>query len=827
MTEPEKQAFALYEEICATGKDRPYSANSLAEMMRKLAEWRTSNRALTALNRSVPEVQLAFLSHCFEWLRAEAKDHSRFQVCQAVTDAVQQVLTTVPKPLPTELAQRLLSEYRQDFSMTRMYFPFEQFLSVLRRDQITDEMRTELRRIHLQYAPSPTGKVEEHLQNIRELLAGLIRVEGEKQLDAGRGPWSQLVFDEIAGKEDITRAGWEGLLEHCQALEQTVPGAKWKARAGELMTALGEAEVIAAMVRWLALGPTPGQPPEARSPIEDSDYQKGVVWCMAMRAQPETAIAIADFGIACLRKVPNLGAVSQKVGFACVQALGAMECAEAVSQLTRLRARVKYSVAKRLIEKSLQQAAERSGLSVEEIEDICVARYGLDEHGSREITLGDAKATISLGDDGGVAVAWHNADGKLVKAAPAHIKKAFAKEVKDVAKLAKELEEAYTAQRVRLESSLMGARTLPLQHWRQYFLEHPLLGFFGRRLIWVFSNGQGWERSGLWSGKDMCDGEGKALDLAKAEKVRLWHPLSSDAAEVQKWREQIFATRIRQPFRQAFREFYELSDDERKTRAYSNRFAGVLMRQHQFASLCRERGWNYRLMGSGFDGGNVPNRKIDPWKMHVEFYVDLPVDRHPSLRESGLGEQSGSGINLFITSDQVRFYREGKEITLDDVPAIVYSEMMRDVDLFTSVFAIGEDEGWSDQGERGIGVFAEKFDPNQQTAIVALRTDVLSRLLPLTPIADRCKIVKGMLEVRGQLGTYRIFLNWGIAMLMTESKPRWLRIPQKVLNAVELGLEKLPLDLDHRTEMILRKAYVLADDWNIDSPELVKQLMPR
>jgi hypothetical protein len=827
MTEAEKQAFALYEEICATGKDRPYSAGSLGEMMRKLEEWRASNPALTALSRASAEVRLAFLSGSFGWLRAEAKEFSRFQVCQAVTDAIRLVLTTLPKPLPAELVKRLLSEYRQDFSMTRMYFPFEQFLTVLTREQLTDEMRNELRRIHLQYAPSPTGKVEEHNKEIRELLAGLLRVEGEKELDPGRGPWSQVVFDEIAAKDDITRAGWEGLLEHCRALEQTVPGAKWKTRAGELITALGEAELIAAMLRWLALGPTPGQPPEARSPIEDSSYQKGVVWCVAMKDEPETAIAIADFGIACLRKVPNLGAVSQKVGFACVQALGAMDCSDAVAQLTRLRARVKYTVARRLIEKSLQQAAERSGLSIEEIEDICVARFGLDEGGAREIALGDAKATIGLREDGSVAVTWHNADGRLVKTAPQHIKKAFAKEVKDVTKVAKEPEEACTAQRVRLESSLMAARILPLKHWQEYFIEHPLLGFLGRRLIWVFSNGQGWEHSGLWSGKEICDCAGRPLDLAKAEKVRLWHPLSSEATEVQQWRDRVFAAGVRQPFRQAFREFYQITDEERELRAYSNRFAGVLMRQHQFASLCRERGWNYRLMGTGFDGGNVPNRKIDPWKMHVEFYVDLPADRHPSLRESGLGEQSGSGINLFITSDQVRFYREGKEVAVDDVPAVVYSEMMRDVDLFTSVCAVGDDEGWTDQGERGIGLFSERFDPDQQSALIALRADLLGRVLPRTPIADRCKIVKGVLEVRGQLGNYRIFLNWGIAMLMTESKPRGLRIPQKVLNAVDLGLQELPLDLDHRTEMILRKAYVLANDWNISSPDLVKQLMPK
>jgi hypothetical protein len=200
MSEAEKQAFALYEEICASGKERPYSANSLGEMMRKLEEWRASNSALTALSHASAEVQLAFVSESFGWLRAEAKEFSRFQVCQAVTEAIQLVLTALPKPLPTELVQRLLSEYRQDFSMTRMYFPFEQFLSVLTHDQITDEVRNELRRIHLQFAPTPTGKVEEHTKEIRELLAGLLRATGEKELDPGRGPWSQIVFDEIAGR---------------------------------------------------------------------------------------------------------------------------------------------------------------------------------------------------------------------------------------------------------------------------------------------------------------------------------------------------------------------------------------------------------------------------------------------------------------------------------------------------------------------------------------------------------------------------------------------------------------------------------------------------
>jgi hypothetical protein len=303
----------------------------------------------------------------------------------------------------------------------------------------------------------------------------------------------------------------------------------------------------------------------------------------------------------------------------------------------------------------------------------------------------------------------------------------------------------------------------------------------------------------------------------------LWHPLSSERSELQQWRERVFTAAIRQPFRQAFREFYQVTEDERQTVNYSNRFAGILMRQHQFSSLCRARGWNYRLMGMGFDGFNVPTKTLAPWNMHVEFYVDLPPDRDAALRDSTLAEQSASGINLFLSADQVRFYRDRREVAVEDVPAIVYSEVMRDVDLFTTVSAAGDDASWCDQG--GTGVLASQLDASELTAIVGLRVDMLSRVLPLTPIASRCKIDRSWLEVRGELGTYRIQVSWGGVVRVTDSGLfQRLNIPHKLLEDVSADFSEFPIDLDHRTETILRKAYVLANDGQIDSPDLIRQL---
>ena len=157
-------------------------------------------------------------------------------------------------------------------------------------------------------------------------------------------------------------------------------------------------------------------------------------------------------------------------------------------------------------------------------------------------------------------------------------------------------------------------------------------------------------------------------------------------------------------------------------------------------------------MGVGVDGVNVPSKKLEHWNMSVEFYVDLPPDRDHSVRRSSLAEQSGAGINVFIGSDQVRFYRDLREIPVDDVPAIVYSEVMRDVDLFTTVAAVGDDATWSDQGDRGTGVFSERFDINDFSATTALRAEMLSRVLPRDahrgPLHDRQSVARGARATR-------------------------------------------------------------------------------
>jgi hypothetical protein len=455
MHDAAQQASAIYQLIRATSFDRPVTGfDSVADLLRATRHWQEHNESLKQIRNAGPDVHLALLAHSTEWLRDENRVTRNYRVIHTLQDAIQISLQTAPKPLPSAVLERILDDLCHD-SSTRFFFPLDQFLASLAPQHLTEKSRVHLTKLHHLLAPSATGKIDKHQRNTRDLIAALTHIDGKAALAPGRGPWSQLVFDDIARQDDITRSGWLGLMEHCHGVEQTTPGAKWMHRSRELIGALGGEVAIATMLRWLALGPTPGQPPEARSPVEDSSYQKGIVLCVGLSETSQAAVALGDFGIACLRKVPLLGAVSQKVGFACIQALGGMPSKEAVSQLTRLRAKVRYSTARRLIEKSLHLVAERGGVTVGELEDACVTRYPLDFEGIAETKIGDCLATVRLCEDGRVVVTWHNAAGQPMKGAPSHIRKAFPKKIRLVSSLAKEIEQSAYSQRARVESCFL------------------------------------------------------------------------------------------------------------------------------------------------------------------------------------------------------------------------------------------------------------------------------------------------------------------------------------------------------------------------------------
>ena len=639
------------------------------------------------------------------------------------------------------------------------------------------------------------------------------------------GPWSAAVLGEIQHFAEADRARWQAVLWHCRQMQSSRPSRTWRRLGSKLLKEIEPEVLRSCITRWLDPAVT-SLSSGSDSPMEDqdADFAKGFVWLLPGLDDPQFCRLVADCGLACLRKIRNVGPVSARVGFACVNVLSEMPGLAPVSQLSRMRVKVKYRVALKLIEKALNAAAERSGLSRDDLEDMAVPAYGLGPDGMRVESLGSFEATLGLSAPhfDSVELTWKSAEGKPLKSPPAEVKRNHAAKLKDLKRTAADLQKMLLAQRLRVEQFFVNERRIGYQHWRKNLLDHVLMGQISRRLIWIFCTGDRRE-TGAWLNGELVNWASQPISgLNEQTIVQLWHPLASDTQTILSWRCWLEDNQIVQPFKQAHREVYILTPAEEQTETYSNRFAAHIIRQHQFASLCRERGWQYRLMGSGFDGGNTPTLELPRRDLKVEFWVDLPEGDSGNDPEHSIDQASGSGINLYLLTDQVRFYLRGQQVPLARIPAVVFSEIMRDVDLFVGVTSIGNDPTWADRGNNRFGEYWQSFAFGELTQGGELRRDILQRLLPQLKIGPRCKLDGKFLVVQGDLNTYKIHLGSGNVLM--EPGNRYLCIvPDRGSGS---GNVYLPFDGDNTLAIILSKAMLLAADTKITDQTILRQINP-
>ena len=527
-------------------------------------------------------------------------------------------------------------------SQPRLPFPFKAVLSAIDGAPRTPALLTALH--HLRGSVTPyQGRAE--MKEIHERIDVFIGGPKEQAL-APAGAWSQTVFREVSASGK--KFEWHALLLHARSLTQSTASKKWQTEAVNVAARIGQAEVLDAARRWLALGPTPGET-TIQAPEAEATYQKGFVWVLGALGDASIAPDIANFAFGCFRKIPMFGAVSHRVGNACVNALAAMPGLDGVAQLSRLAARVKYDVARRLIEKAMNEAAERNQVSRDDLEAMAVPTFGLVMSGAAGVRMervGDCEASLTIGREG-ASLIWSR-EGKALKSAPASVKEEHAELLKDLNRSVKELDGQIAAQRSRLERQLISEGTCSFERWKPWYLDHPLVSHFATRLIWEFEEGGETRTAIPWQG-NLVDWAGHAVQPSKQARVRMWHPIRSGVQTILSWRCWLEDHQVRQPFKQAHREVYLLTDAERETETYSNRFASHIIRQHQFASLCRERGWKFKVMGD-WDSHNTPSLDLAQYNLQAKFDVESPEAEDDE-------STTAHGIYLAISTGRVEFVR--------------------------------------------------------------------------------------------------------------------------------------------------------------------------
>jgi hypothetical protein len=541
---------------------------------------------------------------------------------------------------------------------------------------------------------------------------------------------------------------------------------------------------------------------------------KGLIWTLQPLADTSILLALADLAAKSYRKIPGKGPMAASLGNACLLVLS--QCGlPGVSALARVRAKIKQTNTQELIARYIDKASKELGVSPEEIEDMAMPDFGLKD-GQAVSDFGEYTATLLLAD-GKAEVQWQKA-GKPLKTAPTALKATHAAELKELKNNQTLAQQTYTALRDRLDRSFVSERRIPWPWFEQYYLRHGLMSELARPLIWRLHRPDGSFQDVRWLNEAWHDAHGQPQPAPTAETtLQLWHPVLAPPAEVLAWRAVLEAAQLRQPLKQAFREVYLLTPPEERTRTYSNRMAAHILKQHQFSSLAKLRGWKYRLLGAydkGYDS-ETATLALPLHGLQAEFWVsEVNAD----------GAWNDTGIYNYVSTDQVRFTRGTEAVPLPEIPPLVFSEVMRDVDLFVGVGSVGNDPAWRDNG--GLAQYRnywESYSFGELGEVAKNRKLALERLVPRLKIGKVSEIKDKFLVVRGKVRTYKIHLGSG-NILMEPNDQYLCIVPDRSAKPVGATDIFLPFEGDGVLSIILSKAALLMDDDKITDETILRQI---
>ncbi len=619
---------------------------------------------------------------------------------------------------------------------------------------------------------------------------------------------------------DDQQTEWEQLIFHlAKPVKGSKPTKAWWASTQKLLQPFSEDQYLQLFTSWVIKAEE-----QYRSFVTSRNLQnksdrnehfiRALVWAAGFLNHAPLTDAVEALGLICFKKIPGYGQGSTKLGNACLWVFATLPYEIGIAKLTNYRSKVKYPSTRKLIERRITEVAEREGKTRDQIEEMGVPTLGLGQDHHLIKRVGDYSFVLEIEGLQKFKTYWLKPDGKTQKSVPASIKETHKKEITQLRNTTKALKQMLPAQRDRIERCFLAQRTWRYEEWFALYITHPLIGYLGKRLIWFFKKGEQ-TTTAIYCDNQWMDNHGKTIDWLDARtEVQLWHPIGFSAAYVLKWREWLLEHELQQPIKQAYREIYILTEAEINTGNYSNRFAAHILRQHQFSSLCQIRGWHYTLQGN-WDSHNIPCRILPNWDISVQFLVD--ANYH--------GATSGSGIFEYVFTDQVQFYKGRERMELHEVPALVFSEMMREVDLFVGVASIGTDSEWQDRGDERFYHYWRRFSDLDLSENAKTRKATLEQLIPRLKIADRCSFTDKQLVVKGKLRTY--YIHMGSGNIHMSPNNQYLCIVPGREQKVGPGKIFLPFEGDQLLSIILSKAFLLAEDDKIEDSSIVSQIRSR
>lgn len=266
------------------------------------------------------------------------------------------------------------------------------------------------------------------------------------------------------------------------------------------------------------------------------------------------------------------------------------------------------------------------------------------------------------------------------------------------------------------------------------------------------------------------------------DEIRIAHPY--DLYKYHCWHEfqtYIFENQVIQPFKQVFRELYLKLEDE-INQSSSKRYTGYQIQPKKAVATLKTRRWNV-----SYESG-----------LEKIYYQDnLVVNLYAAADWFSPSDIEAPSI------DYVQFYtkKDGQPLAIKDINDIVFSEVMRDIDLAVSTAFVG-------------GV-----DPVTSFSTMELRKTIVEytcKLMKLTNVTVNDHFV----NIQGSLNNYSIHLGSGMI-----HQDGGAAIQLVTVWSGKRGKVYLPfLDEDPKTAEIISKVVLFAEDKKIKDPSILQQI---
>ena len=387
--------------------------------------------------------------------------------------------------------------------------------------------------------------------------------------------------------------------------------------------------------------------------------------------------------------------------------------------------------------------------------------------------LDDVDIYIKIDDLGQSEIIYEKA-GKELKSLPTKLKKD--KYIEAIKEVHKNLKEQYRRSRKMLEEAMEDGTEF-YGYEIENLMTNPVIAPILKSLVFKMGNDLGY-----YVDKKLKSAKKKSVAVKDDSLLKIAHCFDLfESGEWATYQKDIFDRELKQPFKQVFRELYVKTVDE-KGRDKSLRYAGHQVQPAKTVALLKTRRW----IIDGQEGlEKVYYKKNIIAKIFALADWFSPADiEAPTLEE----------VQFF---DRKTF----KPILIDDVPDLIFTEVMRDIDLVVSVAHIGD------------------VDPEASHSTIEMRKAIIEFNCKLFKLKN-VTFTENHALIKGERAEYSIHLGSGLIHQKAGSAINVLPVHSQHRGRVFLPF----IDDDPKTAEIMAKVLLFAQDDKIKDVFILEQI---